>query len=575
MTDGKLVRQWSGPKCRRATALLVAVWGLARLPAPASAQGTHGTADPSEPTGAAAPPAADWQAPSPAGPPADPPNSGGLLLDMGGARQIAARAAERPLGLDEVLRAMAAHQPQVAAAHAAVRGAQGAVLAAEGGFDPRLSVNVRGRAGGYYDLLRASAELRQPTALWGAEFYGRYRLGLGLDDEQRFPTYYGDETLASGELAAGVELPLWRDGPTDRRRTAIARREQEREAAEFGLMDRRFHLTVAATAAYYRWAAAAHGLHVAERLLGLARERAVQLARRAVAGSVSDFDVTDNERMLVSREDKRIAAQRAFEAAAINLSLYHRDTHGRPRVSGMARMPPLVLPPELAKREAAGEPRGRNTVPSGRGGMVADHRLEATFAEVVACHPRLARLRALIQSHELELGLAENQVAPEARAYFQMSRDLGDPDRNVTLPGTVWEGGLRLSFPLLLRTDRGKAQMARAKLEERRAELLWGEDLLRSELQNAQSRLQAAVDRVKVLERLVAATEALAVGERQRNDAGASTLLVVNLREQAAADAANRYLAALAEAHAARAEWRAWTIQCEPQAARRLFTAPS
>ena len=162
----------------------------------------------------------------------------------------------------------------------------------------------------------------------------------------------------------------------------------------------------------------------------------------------------------------------------------------------------------------------------------------------------------------MDLDLAQNQLAPQLDVVLQVGRDIGDPDRDRTLPGTAFTSGVEFSMPLFMRTARGEVAAARADLREKASELRLAEDTIRTEVGNARSRLQAAEERTSVSARVVQTSEALADGERRRLTSGAGTLLQVNIREQNAAAGAYRYVSALAEAHIANFEWQTLSEIC-------------
>lgn len=452
-------------------------------------------------------------------------------------------AGAEALSLETVLRTVDRHLPKLEAARAKLRGAQGKRLAASGGFDPIIDGKVTGTGGGYYDLLRGEATLTQPTPWWGLELSGGYRIGLGIDDERRFPTYYDNETLGSGEVHVAAELPLWRDGRIDARRAELRARTRLLEAAHAGLGKARLSARFKASRAFYNWVAAAHRLHIGDVLLKLAEVRQAALEARARSGAVSDFEVIANRQMVLERQDKRIALEQYLRSSGVKLSLYLRDAEGRPRVPQAAQSPALYY--EASKT--------RFDVP-------------ALSAQLVRCHPEVRQRRAELRAQRTRKELADNQVAPDLRASLKLSRDLGDPDRNVTLPGTVLQAGLKFSMPALLRKSRGEAAALAASLERKRAELTWLEDQLRAAVRAARVDIDAAEASVRVAHDLAETSTTLAAGERKRFEAGSSTLLAVNLREQAAADAAQHYFTALAQLQALHFEWRTLTeLSCEAE----------
>src|SRR5690606_36578863 len=75
-------------------------------------------------------------------------------------------AAREPLGPEAVLSSSERHHPRIVAALVREEIAEAELRAARGGFDPQLSARGAVRTGGYYDLRRVDAEIRQPTPVW-------------------------------------------------------------------------------------------------------------------------------------------------------------------------------------------------------------------------------------------------------------------------------------------------------------------------------------------------------------------------------------------------------------------------
>ena len=445
------------------------------------------------------------------------------------------------LRLDEVLESVREHDPRIRKAVERVREAEGNTMSARGNFDPRLDGDVGLLTGSYYDLRQANAELRQPTTLWGSEIYVGYRVGLGLN--QRFPTYRDNQTLSGGEIRAGVAIPIWRNGLIDQPRAERARALELQAAAEEGLYNTELDLELAAAGAYWKWVSAGQRLQVARSLLDLAEYRDEGLRRRLQAGSIAQFDVTDNERILLERQAIKVQAERDFQEAAFELSLFLRNDDGQSVVPEAFRLPidPVVK-----------EPTQLNEA------QVLDR--------VLACHPDVERARAELRASEVDVRLTRNQLAPEIEGLFEYSRDLGEltgTEQDFTLPGNVFKAGLQLSMPLIFREERGKAQAARAKVSANQAEVQFVEDTLRARVRDAASAVRAAEERVRLTDDVVETTAELAEGERRRFDVGSSNLIFVNLREQQAALAKVRLIDAVAFAEIERTRWDTTTrVQC-------------
>jgi len=443
----------------------------------------------------------------------------------------------RPLHFDEVLQSVNAHDPRIREAVARLREAESNTLAKRGAFDPRLEGEGKLVTGAYYDLRSADVELRQPTTLWGSEIYVGYRVGLGVNE--RWPTYRDDQTLSGGEVRAGIEVPIWRGGLIDPERAERARAMSLEEAAEQGLSVTKLNLELAAAQTYWNWVGTGQNRQVAKALLELAEQRDSQLRRRLKAGSIAEFDVVDNERILLERKAWLVAAERAFEKATFELSLFMRDSQGMPVLLGAERLPERVA-----------------VAPIG------DLSVERAIDEVLACHPEVEKARAELEAVEVDQRLSRNDVAPELKAVFEYSRDLGNltsTDLDFTLPGNVFEAGVKLSMPLLLRKERGRAGAARAEVADKQAQLRFVSDRLRARTRDAASAVEAAQRRAQLTDEVVDTAAELAEGERRRFEVGSSNLVFVNLREQQAAMARMRYIEAVALAKTERTRWETTT----------------
>lgn len=457
---------------------------------------------------------------------------GALLITLTVSTRSAAQTqAPEPIYVEQVLRSVEMHHPQIRAAVARLQRAQGDALSARGAFDPRLKASGDVLTGGYYELRRVDVELLQPTPIWGTDLYAGYRLGLGVEDE-RFPSYYPWETLEGGEVRAGIRIPLWRDGVFDPRRAARQRTALLRDAAEDGVAGAQLDLLLRGAESYWRTVAAGQAVGVAEALLQLAETRQEQIEQRQEQGAVARITVLDNERALFDRQRKLVVARRKFAKAAFNLSLFLRNSDGAPVRATEEELPSDIAPPEPPPLQVDD---------------VAD--------TLVSCHPKVRQLQGKLAAARVSRRLARTQVAPEIAADFEVSRDLGDATRNITLPGTNFKAGVLFSMPLPLRKARGKARAASAKVTALEQRLRFLRDRLQAKTRDLATRVRAALERLTVAKDLRSRAEDLAEAERQRFQLGAGTLLTVNIREQAAADAQLDYLQANTDAWAS---WTAW-----------------
>lgn len=415
---------------------------------------------------------------------------------------------EGPLLLEDVHQSVEAFHPKIAGAEQGLRKAEADLLAAEGGFDTQLKSRA-GQVWGNYPTSRLDAWVEQPTPLWGASFFGGYRLGLG-----DFATYDGKlATRDWGELRAGIALPVWKDGPIDRRRANIAQAEVGTTQAGRAVDLRRLDLLREASFLYWEWVAAGERLGIAQALLAIAEERNRQLIERAKRGDVPDVERTDNLRTVFDRRAKVVSARRKLEQAAIKLSLYLRGTSGDPLIAEEEQLPGGLPPPD----------DGARPVPA------------LLFDAALARRPELDVLKAERQRAKVETDLAWNQVAPSVDILLGVSQDLGPGSES--LGKTDFEVGVLFDLPLLLRSARGKAEAAEATTRKIDADLRYAEDTVKAQVRDALSALEAARERVLLAQQQVETANVVEEAEKRRFELGDATILQVNLREQATADA--------------------------------------
>lgn len=450
-----------------------------------------------------------------------------------------------PLTLAEVIASVDRHHPPLEAAEQRVRAAEGVRLSAEGAFDLTLGTRATGNFFGYYEYGRLDVSLSQPTPFWGATFVGGWRVGRGFA-RGGIPDYYRyDETFDGGELRLGAVVPLWRDGPIDSRRATLWRAEHNVEATREDRDARRLRVVYAATEAWVRWVAAGQRYRVARELLAIAEERDAQIAARVRAGAIPPIEHLENRRAILERRQALVAARRLLEQRALSLSIYLRDDDGTPLVVSASRLPSaLEGPREAAVNEAEDTARA------------LDQR------------PEVRRFAAQRRAAEVAVELADNQLSPRVDLSVLGSIDVGgpgvsDPERAYEIQRALerpqLETMLTLQVPLQFRDARGRIEQSRAELAALDADFELARDQIAVEVRDARSALRAAAENVTIAEESAHVARLVADAERLRFESGASSLLLVNLREAAAAAAAQAAIDASADLAIARAAWLAAT----------------
>ncbi len=437
-----------------------------------------------------------------------------------------------PLRLSTVLKRAQARHPELTRARQDVRRADGDRLASRGGLDTKVKLGAKRWVLGYYDKGQLEALLSQATTLYGAELYAGWRRSLG----GRIPIYDGQiETLSGGEFRAGLELPLWRDGRIDLNRAGMRKADLESKKVRYELKAFRLLLANAAAHAYWTWVEAGRKLEIERELLRVAQVRGKGLERRAETGDAAGILLVDNQRSILSREARVVTATQKLRQAALKLSLFYRNSRGRPIVPSANQLPDKL--PQSTKLKLT--------------------RLRRDIKGALKRRPEMRALKLEAKQAGVEADLWDNQTAPDIRLWAEGGKDFGTGSE--TLRPLDVALGVTVSVAVPMRKARGKAKAARAKrlgvIAKQRAQ----RDKIVADVKVAFTAMQAAHRLVGLARRTRQATSQLAEAERRKVALGSSDLLLLTIRETADADAAAKEAAALAEYQRMRANYLAAT----------------
>lgn len=421
-----------------------------------------------------------------------------------------AAGSELSLSLQEVLSAALRAFPGLLSTEQKKQVAEGDYQTAEGGFDTLLKSKNRWSVAGIYENQMNDVIIEQPTAFMGATFFGGWRRGSG-----DYPVYEGkSQTADDGEIRLGVNIPLWRNRDIDSRRAKLQQAELGKLIASHEFDQALLEVRRLASQRYWDWLMAGQRLKVAERLLHIAEERNAGILERAAAGDIADFEALDNQRAILERRERRVAAQRMLEQSAIQLSMYWRDADGQPQLPDLS-----LMPADFPEQEPA-----------------LDINPERSIQTALDQRPELKRLSLQKRQTETELELQQNQRSPGVDFSVMGAKDIGYSSQKINRDELYL--GLNVDIPLQQRVAGGRVQVATANLQRLKWDQQLLEDRISNEIQDALSAIKAARERVLLSYRQWQAAQKLEEGEQSRFDLGDSTLLFVNLREIANGDAA-------------------------------------
>jgi outer membrane protein TolC len=447
---------------------------------------------------------------------------------------IPAGAHAQSLTLDEVLRSSAAHAPAILEAMTRERQADGRRLTAEGAFDVVFEGDAQSRLRGYYNGSYVEGRVNRPLTTNGGGLYAGYRVSRG-----DFPVYYDENyTNRLGEFKIGAIFSLMRDRFVDERRTRLGLATQdidiarlEREMVAIGVQRR-------AIGAYQTWVGAGMRVAVYRDLLALASERQESIERQIALGARPALLGVENRQNIVRRRTLLVRAEQELASAANALSFFLRDSDGAPVTPASSRLPAqfpaLRLPPISDARERA------------------------------INRPDLDAILVRLDQATARQRLAENDLMPRLDVRGEVSQDVGPVGSGgISRRPTEAVVGVRFSLPLERRAARGRIADAMAEADGLRRRRQLVEDQILVEVNGLAIDVTAADVLLSLSGDETALAARMADAERRRFQLGASDFLVVNLREEAAADARLRQVEAELRRANARAELVAATVDRE------------
>lgn len=434
-----------------------------------------------------------------------------------------------PLRLEAVVRSAFTSFPAVLAAHNKREMARGEKRSAEGGFDTILKMYSRSSLAGQYQNENVDIGFEQPTDFYGVSFFGGYRRGIG-----NYPVYEGKSaTATAGEVRAGINIPLWRNREVDRRRTNLAQSELSQMMASHEYDHQLLDLERQATYRYWDWVLAGRRSTIAKNLLDLAISRNEAIHQRIKLGDLAAIDADENQRAVLERRERLIAAERGLEQAAIQLSLYLRSPEGETLMPTVEDLPDGFP-------DAQSHPHQN-----------IEHLIETALTN----RPDLRRLEQNIRHAELEHQLARNQNQPNVDLVISGAQDFG-VSQNYLVNRSEFYAGVSIDIPVQQRVAEGKSITAEANVLRLKADLTLLEDRIRNEIKDALSAINASYKRIQIAEDHRQIATKLEDAEKSRYELGESNLMIVNLRELATGDAALTYADALNGYHRALADFR-------------------
>jgi outer membrane protein TolC len=438
--------------------------------------------------------------------------------------------AEKELSLGVIQQSVLMLYPQLAVAERERVIADGKTLSGFGAFD------VKAKAASINQPLSFYQNYRQEIALERADFKGgkgfvKYRIGDGF-----FEPWYGErDTDEGGEFSVGYSFALAKDRMIDEKRAKIMRATFNRQAVEPFVRSQLLQFVFNASDAYWSWVAAGHAYNVQKQLLELAVSRNANIERQTEVGDLPKVELIDNERLIADRQGKLVEQERKLQQAAIKLSLYLRDAQGNPWLASLDFLPDFSEVGSTVVRDAA------DLIP-----------------QAVSQRPELAAIDIDSEISRVDLAEANNLALPVIDAFVNVKKDVGgltsskgDKRPLELIAGVVAE------MPIQRREASGLRLAAQGKLSQLAIKRRFAVEKIFAEIQDALSALRTAEQRIIQAEKTVELALQSEKVERRKFELKDSTLVLLNLREEATVKARLDLIQTKADYYKAQAQYQA------------------
>lgn len=432
---------------------------------------------------------------------------------------LSVNATADELQFEEVLNKLKQFYPPYLAAIIEEDIADARVRSAIGGFDSTIEFQAQLAPENFYDGSYYELMFNRPFETIGGNFFAGYRLSEGFLPDYKRAVRSG----RGGEAVLGFDVSLLKDRTIDGRRAKLRQSEIDRLMAKPGIQFQQVEIIRLARLAYYHWVIRSKILEKTKLLLENANERQKALELEVAEGARPEIVLVDNQRLVIERQIAVIKEEQALENASLALALFYRSTKDsspiylkRDRIPNTVSIPLPTTLSDLAKHQ---------------------HRISLN-------HPQLRKLDLMIKRWEIDVELAKNNLKPDLSLAVELNQSLtGNTPSDID--ETELTTLLKFGIPLGQNEAKGQRDAALSKIEQIVLEKKFKRESLRNSLQQAHNSMLASYQGIDLAEKNVGLARQLFEAEQEMFAQGASDLLKLQLREQAAFSSELTYLSAV------------------------------
>ncbi len=377
-------------------------------------------------------------------------------------------------------------------------------MMARGQFDPKIeasSENKRFEGSNYFQLNQAKVKV--PT-WFGIE------LNAGFESANGIYTDNSDNLPDRGIWNAGFSVPLAKNFLIDERRAAIKQAKVFARATEQEQILAFNDLLQVAADVYIDWQYNQELLKLAINGVDLAFNRWKDTKSSFIQGDKPAIDTLESYINYVTRESQRIEFLQELENARLAVeNLLWRDGY---------------IPLEL---EIGVQPDSLNQ------SFLQEQMDSLSLIRValIASHPELILYDTKVESLQIDNRLQRESLKPDLRVQFNPLLATNDQSLFAPYNANNYKWGASLSYPLLLRKERGKIRMTNIKIETTQLDAKIKEQSIIQLLDTYENTVQQTIAKNELLNTNIDNYFDLLRAERRKFDIGESSVFLLNSRE--------------------------------------------
>lgn len=411
-------------------------------------------------------------------------------------------ATDSILTLDAYLGYVKQFHPLVKQANLEVSQAQAGIIAARGGFDPKIEVdyeNKQFKSTEYYDLLNATFKI--PT-WYGIEIKAGFDQmeGVFLNPQNTLPP--------NGLAMAGISIPLGQgllinNRMADLRKAKIyanlSQAERDLEVANV------FYL---AANSYFNWYRSYNEYRLYETFLTNAQVRFNGIKGLITAGDRPAIDSIEAGILIKARKLNLEQSRLKLIKSKLELSNFLWFENNLP----------LELQDGISP-ETELEKKVENTLKT-NGLLLADIDFQN--------HPKIRSLQNKVSILEVEKRLKGDLLKPTINLNYNY---LSEPEFVRDFNTVNYKYGVNFSFPLFLRKERGNFKIAKLKLQDAELDLKFEDQVLRNKIDYQLEEISSLKNQIAIANELVNDFNTMLDAEERMFFYGESSLFLINSRE--------------------------------------------